>query len=118
MSLGEGHRQTGRDLDAIAVAALAVELAATLESDEGQRRHGIRSGGSTAHIVGIAVPLGLFLVSQLWPRRRSRTLSALGSLATLGASLAMRVGVMQEGDESARRPEISMRFAQPGNLPH
>jgi protein NrfD len=117
MGLGEGHRQTGRDLDAIAVAALAVELAATLESDERQQRDGIRSERSTAHIAGIAVPLGLFLVSQLWPRRRSRTLSALGSLATLGASLAMRVGVMQEADESANKPEVSMGFAQPGNLP-
>lgn len=116
MSLGEGHRRSGRDLDAIAITALAAELAATLASAENQRCAGIRTAPPTAETVRIIVPLGLFLVSLLWPRRRSLALSAMGSLATLGASLAMRVGVMKEGDESARRPEVSMRFAQPDNL--
>jgi hypothetical protein len=118
ISLGEGHRRTGRDLDAIALTALAMELAATLASEETQRRAGIRTKAPTAGNVAMVVPLGFFLVSLLWPRHRSRTLSAMGSLATLGASLAMRIGVMREGDDTARRPEISMRFAQPDNLPH
>ncbi|HEY7577775.1 MAG TPA: NrfD/PsrC family molybdoenzyme membrane anchor subunit [Acetobacteraceae bacterium] len=117
MSLGEGRRRTGRDLDAIAVTALAVELAATLASDETQRRAGIGGGPSNEQIVGIIVPLGLFLTSLLLPRHRSRALSAMASLGTLGASLAMRIGVMEEGEQSARLPETSMRFAQPDNLP-
>jgi hypothetical protein len=29
----------------------------------------------------------------------------------------MRIGVMEEGEQSARLPETSMRFAQPDNLP-
>jgi hypothetical protein len=116
MSLGEGRRRTGRDLDAIAVAALAVELAATLASDETQRRAGI-ARPSNEQIVAIIVPLGLFLTSLLLPRHRSRALSAMASLGTLGASLAMRIGVMEEGEQSARLPETSMRFAQPDNLP-
>ncbi|HEX4173810.1 MAG TPA: NrfD/PsrC family molybdoenzyme membrane anchor subunit, partial [Acetobacteraceae bacterium] len=118
ISLGEGHRRTGRDLDAIALTALAMELAATLASEETQRRAGIRTKAPTAGNVAMVVPLGFFLVSLLWPRHRSPTLSAMGSLATLGASLAMRIGVMREGDDKARRPDISMRFAQPDNLPH
>jgi uncharacterized protein (TIGR03382 family) len=117
MSLGEGHRRSGRDLDSIALTALAVELAATLASEDSQRRAGISTASSSAESVPVAVPLGLFLVSLLWPRRRSLALSTMASLATLGASLAMRIGVMKQGDETARQPQISMRFAQPDNLP-
>ena len=65
---------------------------------------------------GVVLPLGLFLASLLLTRRRSRTLTTAASLAVLGGSLAMRIGVMAAGDESARRPEISMGFAQPENL--
>ena len=29
----------------------------------------------------------------------------------------MRIGVIRDGEQSAERPEVSMRFAQPENLP-
>jgi hypothetical protein len=62
------------------------------------------------------LPLGLFIVSQLLPRR-ARTVSAIASLAALTGGLLMRIRVMGDGDKSAERPDISMRFAQPDNLP-
>ena len=41
ISLGEGCHRRARDLDSIAIAALAAELAATLVSDHAQRKAGI-----------------------------------------------------------------------------
>ncbi len=114
MGLGEGRTRLGRDLDAVAVAALATELAATLAGEEQYRRRGLKSGRNEAPATayGTLVPLGLLMASLLFTRRRSRILTTAASLATLAGSLIMRIEVMSEGDESARRPEVSMRFAQ------
>ncbi len=126
MSLGEGRSRIGRDLDSIAVAALAMELAATLAPEQRYREAGVdRALASQAGVMeqvggtglGVVAPLGLLLGSLLLTRRRSPMLSGLAALAVLGGSLAMRIGVMGAGDESARRPEISMGFAQPEHLP-
>ena len=126
LGLGERRSRIGRDLDSIAVAALAVELAATLSSEQRYRETGVdraldSPGGKTDQGVGtglgVVLPLGLYMASLLFTRRRSRTLTTAASLAVLGGSLAMRIGVMAAGDESARRPDISMGFAQPENLP-
>lgn len=118
LSLGERpHSRLGRDLDSIAIAALATELAATLAGEQTERRKGIsQSPQSHADAVGVAVPLALFSLSLLWPRHRSRALSSTASVAVLAASLAMRIRVISQGDASALQPEISMRFAQPDNL--
>jgi protein NrfD len=123
IGLGEGRTRLGRDLDSVAVAALAMELAATLTSDESSRQTGVASVQDDAPVtrvlgthVGTIMPLGLLITSLLFTRRRSRVLSTAASLAILSGSLAMRIGVMSEGNESARRPDISMRFAQPDNL--
>jgi hypothetical protein len=64
-----------------------VELAATLASDHAQRKAGIPHA-STRASVGITLPLGLFIVSQLLPRR-ARTVSAIASLAALTGGLLM-----------------------------
>ncbi len=48
---------------------------------------------------------------------QAKLLSALASTAILAGSAIPRVAFMAAGDESARRPEISMGFAQPENLP-
>ena len=127
LSLGEGRRsRLGRDLDKVAVAALALELAATLSADEQNRRKGVAGAMETlpgmieevgAGGLGMALPLGLHAVSLLLLPRRSRALSGLASLATLAGSAVLRVAILAAGDESARRPEISLRFAQPANLP-
>ncbi len=50
-------------------------------------------------------------------RRRAPALSRVASLAILAGSALLRVSIMAAGDESARRPEISLRYAQPDNLP-
>jgi hypothetical protein len=116
MRLGARCNRRARDLDSIAIAALATELAATLHFDHAQRQAGIRISPSTRDKLGVALPLSLFLVSQLLPDR-ARKLSKIASVAALAGSLVMRIGVMRDGDESAVRPAISMRFAQPDNLP-
>jgi protein NrfD len=116
MSIGERCERHARDLDSIAIAALTVELAATLASDHAQRHAGIRSSPSTRDTLLIALPLGLFITSLVLPRR-ARKLSGAASLAALIGSLAMRIGVMQDGDASAEDPGSSMRLAQPDNLP-
>jgi protein NrfD len=116
LGLGESRSATRRDLDAIAVAALAVELAAAISDEGSQQRAGIAEA-TNPHTLGIILPLGLFAVSLLWPGRRLRALSTIAGLGVLADSLAMRIRVLDEGDESARRPELSLRFAQPDNLP-
>jgi protein NrfD len=127
LSLGEGRRsRLGRDLDKVAVAALAVELAATLSADEQYRRKGVAGAMETlpgvieevgAGGLGMALPLGLHAASLLLLPRRSRSLSALASLAILAGSAILRISFMAAGDESALRPEISLRLAQAENLP-
>jgi formate-dependent nitrite reductase membrane component NrfD len=126
LGLGERRSRIGRDLDSIAMAALAVELAATLASEQRYRATGVdralpSSGGMADRLggagFGTLLPLGLYLGSLLLTRGRSRTLTTAASLAVLAGGLAMRIGVMAAGDTSALRPDISMRFAQPENLP-
>jgi hypothetical protein len=121
MALGERRSSIGRDLDSVAVAALAAELAAVLAADKEYRDTGVAAAlDGPAGVVerfagtglGTLFPLGLHLVSQLFTRRQSRLLSGAASLAILGGSLAMRCSVIAAGDESARRPEISLRFTR------
>lgn len=118
MGLMEGRTLLGRDLDSLAVVALAAELAATLTEEEANHRAPINVPEEKVLSVGLGavVPLGLMMASLLFTRRRSRVLTTAASLAVLAGSLAMRISTMAEGDETARRPDISMRFAQPDNL--
>lgn len=117
MGLGERRSRTGRDLDSVAVAALAAELAATLAADQQYRRAGVLPAThDVADQVGelglaILLPLGLQTLSLIFTRGRSRLLSGAAALAILGGSLAMRCSVMTAGDQSAERPDISLRFA-------
>ncbi len=124
LNLGENQTRLTRDLDKITLAALALELAATISADETYHRTGVapamkstpgmidEAGGT---VLGTALPLGLLAVS-LTGRRRSNTLSRLAALLTLAGSAAMRISFLAAGDVSARRPDISMRLAQPDNL--
>lgn len=125
LSLGERSRRTRRALDAITVASLAAELAATGASHRTYRRKGVAGAfdsgwgaveklGVTA--LGVALPLGLQAASLVSGRRPGRV-STLASLAVLAGSAMLRVSIMAAGSESARRPEISFRFSQPENLP-
>jgi formate-dependent nitrite reductase membrane component NrfD len=127
LSLTEKKRsRLGRDLDRIALMALALELAATMSADEQYRRKGVEGALETlpglidevgAAGMGTALPLGLHMASLALTRHRSGILSRLASLAILGGSAILRISFMAAGDESARQPEISMKMAQPENLP-
>ncbi len=112
LRLAEPDGRRRRDLDSVAVAGLAVELAAILASDHAQKQAGVRETASSRDIAGVAVPLVLFLASQLLPRR-AQAVSQVAGVAALAGSLLMRIGVIQDGQRSAARPDVSMRFAQP-----
>ncbi len=121
LSLCDGRREERRDLDTVCLAALAVELAATLRADLDYQRTGVdRAFDSPAGRldtiggtdIGIIVPLGL-LGAGLLTRSRFRSLSAVASCAVLGGSLMMRIGMIGSGQVSASRPDVSLRFAQP-----
>ena len=125
LALCEGHGRSRKVLDAVAVAALTAELAATVQSRATYRRTGVddalsstwgrveQAGGTE---VGVVAPLVLYALSAVLGGRASG-LSRAASYATLVGSLLFRIGFMGAGDVSAERPEISFRFSQPGNLP-
>ena len=119
----------------LTVAALAAELAATLDPTDlsakrrgrglgralgagrGLGRHRTRRRGAAGFTQSFASPVTTAPVARRPSARPSATLSALASLGALAGSLLLRVSIMGAGDKFARRPDISFRFAQPGNLP-
>jgi formate-dependent nitrite reductase membrane component NrfD len=124
LSLAEPPGRAKRALDAVAVAALAAELAASSAQKRRYEDAGVAGAldggwGRTERIgatgLGTALPLGLHALSLAEGGHPG--LSRLASLAILGGSLMLRVSTMAAGDASARRPETSFRFAQPDNLP-
>ena len=121
LSLFARDHTTRSNLDTVCAGALGIEIAATVAADKEYRRRGVHDAlhspagrmdtlGSTGF--GTVVPFGLLACTLLFGGR-SRTLSAAASTAVLGGSLLMRIAVLASGDESARRPEISLRYAQP-----
>ncbi|MBV9538410.1 MAG: polysulfide reductase NrfD [Acidisphaera sp.] len=124
LALGERtprHHRLARQLDAVALAALAAEHVGALAARRAYARRGISAAADSrpaaverlgADAVGVALPVALKLAAgMIGPR--GAPLSSLGSLAILAGTLTLRVGVMAAGDESARRPQDSFRFAQP-----
>lgn len=127
LSLGERSGVLQRRLDALKVAALATELAATMASHQAYRCKGVADAldgrwgrvedwGATK--LGVVAPLALQAASLALTRERSSSvISGLASVAALAGSLLLRMSIMSAGDESATRPDISFRFSQPQNLP-
>ncbi len=122
LSLGERSWRTRRALDALSVAALAAELAATAQSHHIYKARGVEEAlegkwgkveayGATG--AGALLPLGLKLAGLVLGGSRS----PWAAWAVLGGSLLLRVSIMAAGDASAARPEVSFRFSQPENLP-
>ena len=113
MGWGERRSRTGRDLDSVAVAALATELAATLAAEERYRSTGVASvlaspagmldqfGGTG---LGTLAPLALHAASLLFTRRRSRVLAGAASVAILGGSPGDRAGASWPAGEQFRAP--------------
>ena len=125
LSLGErreGNHRLARDLDLITLAALSAELAATVRSESVLHRKGVSAAEDGAPVtqnlalLGTVLPIGLHLAA-LAVGRRGSLLSQLASVATLAGSLCLRVGVLEAGDESVRRPQDGFRLAKPHNLP-
>ena len=66
--------------------------------------------------LGGAAPLALLAASSFL-EKRPRGLSIAAGLLTLMGSAALRTSMLSLGNVSARRPDVSFRFSQPGNLP-
>jgi len=117
-----GSKSLARKLDALALAALAVELGASVVSEATYRSKGISAasdaakGTRTVAQIGTIAPFALQMLAGKG-KRNGGVFSDLASLAILAGSFCLRTGVMEAGDESARRPEDYFRFSKPGNLP-
>lgn len=125
LALGEARASKRRALGNLLIAALTAELAAGAATDARYKKTGIEKGRSGpwgrlerygAEGAGVLLPLGLMIASRLREREPGR-LATLAGLATIAGSAVFRISILGAGAESARRPEISMRFAQPDNLP-
>ncbi len=125
LSIGERSPVIKATLQTISAAALATELAATVVSHKVVEEKGVgealkgKWGKAEATYVmgaGILFPLGVYALTRLSGRRLG-ALSDLAAIATVAGSGLLRVATLGIGDESASRPEISLRFSQPENLP-
>jgi formate-dependent nitrite reductase membrane component NrfD len=123
LMLGEREPGPRRALGAIAAGALATEAVAAAVQAKAYREKGVEQAtegrsGKVEKVVatglGVALPLALFGVALVTGRRRTAEVAAV---ATLAGSLALRISTLGVGDESSTRPEVSLRFAQPRNLP-
>lgn len=115
-----------RRLQGIAAVALTTELAATRMAHRIYEETGVsdahRSGWGRVERVGVTglgvlLPLGLLAASACMKGRPGHRLGTIGAVATLAGSALLRVSIIGLGDVSARRPEVSLRFSQPENLP-
>ena len=126
LSLMEGDARTRRSLDRLLLTALTVELAASVAMDARYRATGIeanlrkgrwgRAEPIAATGFGTLLPIGLLIASRLAGRRGGGVAKAAEGVAIAG-SLAFRVTMLSMGAESAANPDVTLRFAQPDNLP-
>ena len=125
LALGETSPRVRRSLSNLLLAALTTELAASFAVDARYQQSGIAdaTSGSWGKVeklgatgLGVMLPLGLLVASRLSPKYGKALAPAAGVL-TLAGSALMRTSVLGVGIESAKRPDISLRFAQPDNLP-
>ena len=125
LSLGErlgGHDRTADALDRVAALATVANLAATAAHESRIRAAGVRPGiGDAAAGLGAAMlhevaPLLGYALASVSPRA-GRDLSVLSSIALLAGGLLTRAEIISSGNHTADRPQTSLRFAQPENLP-
>ena len=126
LSLLERSASRRRKLDTLALAALSADLAATITSHATYTKRGVgaalesewgrvESVGVTT--LGTALPAALQAMSLVTGRGRPGLISDMASLLTIAGSMMLRVSMMEAGNVSANRPDISFRFSQPENLP-
>jgi formate-dependent nitrite reductase membrane component NrfD len=125
LTLGENHPNVRHTLQLLTVGALGVEAVATTAQAAAYRDRGVEAGtkdrwGQVEKYVttglGLALPLVLFGAGFALGGRRGRRFGEAAAWATLAGSALLRVSTLGMGGESARRPEVSMAFAQPQNL--
>jgi formate-dependent nitrite reductase membrane component NrfD len=125
LALGAKSDANRRTLETIGAAALVVELAATVMSHKTVKAKGVGESlnsdwGRAEEVmglgVGILLPLGVYAATRLRGRQATAA-NDLAALATLVGSAMLRVSTLAIGDDSASRPEVSLRFSQPENLP-
>ncbi|WP_448192577.1 NrfD/PsrC family molybdoenzyme membrane anchor subunit [Azospirillum sp. sgz301742] len=120
LSLGErvdGRPENTRTLDRVALAASAVDLAASLASEREYHADGVAGPvddtvWASVQKLGAAVPVVCHAVNAS-RRRPSAALSVLGSLAVLASGMALRSAIVHAGNRSAERPADYFRFARP-----
>lgn len=126
LALGEDDPSVRRPLQLLAMGALSLEAAAAAAQAQAYEETHVAEGTKDAWGraekllatgLGVAAPLALFAAALALGPRRGRALGQAASLATLAGSALLRISTLGMGDESAVRPEVSMRFAQPDNLP-
>jgi formate-dependent nitrite reductase membrane component NrfD len=126
LSLGEGNPRTRRALDIVTLAALGVELMAAHQSHKTYERTGVAGALDSpagrveywgGHVAGTMVPAGLKAAAVLLGPKRGRWLSRIASVAAMAGSATFRISIMEAGNISATKPDISFRFSQPENLP-
>jgi formate-dependent nitrite reductase membrane component NrfD len=125
LALGAKSDANRRTLETIGAAALIVELAATALSHKRVKAMGVGESmksdwGKTEEVmalgVGVLLPLGIYAATRLRGRRPTAA-NELAAVATLVGSAMLRISTLGVGDDSASRPEVSLRFSQPENLP-
>ena len=125
LALGETTPGTRRALENVLLAALITEAAGSAATDARFEKTGVEPGrdgrwgklekiGATG--LGVVLPLGLLVASRM-TRKHGNLLATVAAATAVGGSAIMRIAVLGTGIESARRPDVSMRFAQPDNLP-
>jgi protein NrfD len=129
LALGEragGRSAAAHRLEAVAALATVAQLWAGAAGKAAREEAGIedyrpadaerrRLDSAELLLAGI-VPLGAYAADRLAVGRQPLA-AAAGSLSLLAGGALLRHAVMRAGMASARRPRVSLRFAQPDNLP-
>jgi formate-dependent nitrite reductase membrane component NrfD len=119
----DGDDTAASALEGLALAAAGTELGAALAAERRYEAVGIadstalhRPWGAVHQLgavgLGAAVPVALY--AGTFASRRPRPRLMLGAaLAVLAGSFLLRLSVIGAGNDSAHRPQQSLRFAQP-----
>ena len=122
----DGDNAAAPALEGVGLAAAATEFAGALAATRRYREAGIGEAASTARPwgalhqlgaigLGAAVPLAFYAGKLAGRRPRSRLMLA-ASLAALAGSFLLRLSVIEAGNDSAIRPQQSLRFARRENI--
>jgi formate-dependent nitrite reductase membrane component NrfD len=122
----DGDKPAAPALERLALAAAATELAAAAAAERRYRETGIADAVASDRPAGIlhqfgAIGLGAavpaaFYAGKLIGGRPRPGLMLAASLAVLAGSFMLRLSVIAAGNDSARRPQQSLRFARRENI--